>query len=95
MSPWLKSASSRKSRILSYKKPPPSVDKYTPIGVYYSHHNTVWCQKEGAIMDYQEMYASLFNKITDVIADLQKIQRETETMYISSNLDEEENIPKC
>lgn len=46
-------------------------------------------------MDYQEMYASLFNKITDVIADLQKIQRETETMYISSNLDEEENIPKC
>lgn len=32
--------------------------------------------------DYKEMYFNLFNKITDVIAELQEIQQLTEEIYI-------------
>ncbi len=32
--------------------------------------------------DYKEMYFKLFNKITDVIAELQEIQQLTEEIYI-------------
>lgn len=32
--------------------------------------------------DYQQMYLKLFNKVTDVIEELQQIQRETEELYI-------------
>lgn len=28
--------------------------------------------------DYQQMYLKLFNKVTDVIEELQQVQRETE-----------------
>jgi len=34
--------------------------------------------------DYKKMYTTLFNKITDVIEQLQEVQRETEEMYIES-----------
>lgn len=34
--------------------------------------------------DYQKMYIKLFNKVTDVIAELQQIQKETEQMYIKN-----------
>ena len=37
--------------------------------------------------DYKEMYYALFNKITDVIEELQKIQQLTEEMYIESEND--------
>ncbi len=37
--------------------------------------------------DYKEMYFKLFNKISDVIEDLQEIQNQAEEMYI-----EKENI---
>lgn len=33
--------------------------------------------------DYKDMYFLLLNKITDIIKDLQKIQQQTEEMYIS------------
>ena len=36
--------------------------------------------------DYQAMYAKLFNKITDIITQLQEIQREAEEIYIASAL---------
>lgn len=32
--------------------------------------------------DYEDMYFLLFNKITDTIQDLQKIQQQAEKMYI-------------
>lgn len=32
--------------------------------------------------DYRKMYLNLFNKVTDVIEELQQIQRETEDLYI-------------
>lgn len=32
--------------------------------------------------DYQKMYLKLFNKVTDVIEELQQVQRETEELYI-------------
>lgn len=34
--------------------------------------------------NYKEMYLKLFNKITDVINELQEIQQLTEEMYIES-----------
>jgi hypothetical protein len=34
--------------------------------------------------DYQEMYAKLFNQITNVIEELQQIQRQTEELYMQS-----------
>lgn len=33
--------------------------------------------------DYQKMYLTLFNKITDTIKNLEEIQQLTEEMYIS------------
>ena len=33
--------------------------------------------------DYQAMYTALFNKITDVIEELQAAQQQTEEMYTS------------
>lgn len=35
--------------------------------------------------DYQQMYFKLFNKVTDVIEELQQIQRETEELYIKDS----------
>lgn len=40
------------------------------------------------------MYIKLFNKVTDVIAELQQIQRETEQLYIK-NADNELFILKA
>ena len=34
--------------------------------------------------DYKKMYTTLFNKITDVIEELQAVQKETEELYIDS-----------
>ena len=34
--------------------------------------------------DYKKMYTTLFNKITEVIEELQKIQQETEELYVNS-----------
>lgn len=31
---------------------------------------------------YQQMYLKLFNKVMDVIEELQQVQRETEELYI-------------
>lgn len=36
------------------------------------------------MVDYKEMYTILFNKVTDIIEDLQQIQCKTEEMYIQS-----------
>ncbi len=33
--------------------------------------------------DYKEMYYALFNKITDIIGELQEVQRKTEELLIS------------
>ena len=41
--------------------------------------------------DYKEMYYKLFNKVTDVINDLQEIQQLCEQLYIES---EEETLTK-
>ena len=41
--------------------------------------------------DYKAIYYKLFNKVSDVICDLQKIQQICEEMYIES---EEENFAK-
>ena len=38
--------------------------------------------------DYKKMYYELFNKITDTIESLKKIQQEAEEIFISSNVDE-------
>ena len=37
---------------------------------------------------YEEMYKTLFNKITEVIEELKKVQQQAEEMYISSEEDE-------
>ena len=39
--------------------------------------------------DYKELYYLLFNKITDIVEDLQQIQRIAEEKYIESDLDKE------
>ena len=39
--------------------------------------------------DYQKMYSTLFNKITDLIEELQKVQQLTEEMYL-----EDEETPE-
>ncbi len=41
--------------------------------------------------DYKEMYYMLFNKITDIIGELQAIQIKTEELLISS--ESKQNIP--
>ncbi len=40
--------------------------------------------------DYKKMYYKMFNKITDIIEDLKKLQLETEEIYIETA----ENMPK-
>ena len=41
--------------------------------------------------DYKELYHLLFNKITDVVEDLQQIQQFAEKLYIESELDNEQD----
>jgi hypothetical protein len=41
---------------------------------------------------YQKMYYKLFNKVTDVIGELQKVQRETEEMFLSFTTEKPDNI---
>lgn len=36
-----------------------------------------------AMSDYKKMYYILFNKITDIVDELQAVQRQTEEIYIS------------
>jgi tetrahydromethanopterin S-methyltransferase subunit B len=36
------------------------------------------------MVDYKEMYSILFNKMTDIIEEIQQVQRQTEEMYIHS-----------
>ena len=40
---------------------------------------------------YQDMYYRLFNKMTDIIKELQQIQIETEELFLSQN---QEGVPK-
>lgn len=35
--------------------------------------------------DYRQMYLKLFNKVTDVIEELQQVQQETEELYIKGS----------
>ena len=52
--------------------------------------------------DYKKMYSVLFNKITDVIKQLQEVQNQTEDLYINSpepqltiiNMKNSENDPE-
>ncbi len=37
--------------------------------------------------DYKKMYYELFNKITDVIENLKRIQQEAEEIYLSADED--------
>ena len=37
------------------------------------------------LQDYETLYFQLFNKITDVIQELQDVQRQVEDAYISMN----------
>ena len=39
--------------------------------------------------DYQKLYTTLFNKITDIIEELQEVQRLTEELYLQSEENEE------
>ena len=39
--------------------------------------------------DYKQMYFELFNKISDIIEELQEIQRKTEEMYIEEKEEED------
>ena len=41
---------------------------------------------------YREMYYQLFNKVTDVIEELQKVQQETEEMFASYESNPPDNI---
>ncbi|MCO1600945.1 hypothetical protein [Desulfosporosinus nitroreducens] len=34
------------------------------------------------MVDYNKMYSMLFNKMTDIIEEIQQIQRQTEDMFI-------------
>lgn len=43
--------------------------------------------------NYKEMYYKLFNKITDVIGELQDIQKETEKIFISGESDQIKREP--
>ena len=37
--------------------------------------------------DYKKMYYHLFNKITDMIGDLQEVQKQAEELYLEQNDD--------
>jgi len=36
------------------------------------------------VVDYKEMYSILFNKMSDIIEEIQQVQRQTEEMCIHS-----------
>ncbi len=40
------------------------------------------------MQDYKELYYKLFNKITDIIEELQEIQCQAEEIYINAEQDE-------
>ncbi len=42
--------------------------------------------------EYEEMYKTLFNKITDVIEELKEVQKQTEEMYI--NAEDKKDTPE-
>ena len=42
--------------------------------------------------DYQKLYTTLCNKITDIIEELQEVQRLTEELYLQSEENEESTI---
>ena len=42
--------------------------------------------------DYQKLYTTLFKKITDIIEELQEVQRLTEELYLQSEENEESTI---
>ena len=42
--------------------------------------------------DYQKLYTTLFNKITDIIEELQEVQRLTVALYLQSEENEESTI---
>lgn len=37
--------------------------------------------------DYEKMYSVLFNKITDIVEELEEVQQVTEEMFIKQNAD--------
>ncbi|MEG2020092.1 MAG: hypothetical protein RRZ70_06420 [Synergistaceae bacterium] len=39
--------------------------------------------------DYEKMYFTLFNKVSDIIEELMALQKEVEELYISSSLENE------
>ena len=41
--------------------------------------------------DYLQIYLKLFNKISDIIIELEKIQQEAEELFISIESEHEEN----
>ena len=43
---------------------------------------------------YKKMYCKMFNKITDIIEELKKLQLETEEIYIETDDDETEDKAK-
>ena len=44
--------------------------------------------------DYAKLYAHLFNRITDVIEELKKIQLESEEMFMESRNEDESTDPE-
>ena len=44
--------------------------------------------------DYAKLYAHLFNRITDVIEELKKIQLESEEMFMESRDEDESTDPE-
>ncbi len=44
--------------------------------------------------DYKRMYAILFNKITQILEELEEIQRQTEEIYIESSESESKELDK-
>ncbi|MBE6012821.1 MAG: hypothetical protein E7234_09725 [Lachnospiraceae bacterium] len=40
---------------------------------------------KGGLSMYQEMYLVLFNRITNIIEELEEIQRESEALYINAS----------
>lgn len=44
--------------------------------------------------DYKKMYTTLFNRITQMIEDLEEIQQQTEEMYIEEEDPPLELVPK-
>jgi len=46
-------------------------------------------------VNYKEMYSILFNKMTDIIEEIQQIQRQTEEMYLESKDSEFVLLKSC